>query len=503
MSDTPSASSHSDGALMAAVDLGSNSFHLQLARPSQHEIRLIEHLGEKVQLAAGLDDEHYLSEEAQQRGLDCLKRFAPFLTGLAPEHIRVVGTNALRAAHNRDEFARRAEEILGVPLEIIAGREEARLIYLGAAHTNPASEGPVLIADIGGGSTEFVIGESFEPRLMESLHMGCVSYTERFFPDGEATARRYEEAGLAALGELQNIRKTYQRHGWAKAMGSSGTIKTVANIIGQGQPEIITREGLMKLEKQLLKQKNAQCWVGKGMKPDRARVMPAGLAILSAIFEALKIESMHYSPGALREGLLYEMLGDPSELDVRERTIKALAERYAVDTEQARHVQLAAQQGLDQVKSAWGLEDSSLRRKLEWAAQLHEIGLAVAHTQYHKHGAYLAQYSDLAGFSQVQQQVLSVLIRAHRRKFPVNELSRLPEKQQPSIRALAILLRFAVLLHHSRPETPFLDFHLEVEADRLHIVFPEGWIIDQPLVQADLAQEQYYLKQANIELSWR
>lgn len=493
-----------DGSTLAALDLGSNSFHLVLARTIKGELSLLKRLGEKVQLAAGLDEQGYLSEEAQQRGLDCLERLAPFVRGLDDNQVRIVGTNALRAAHNADEFIQRAQEILQVPIEIIAGREEARLIYAGVVHTSPKVEGKRLVVDIGGGSTEFIAGENAEPHLLESLHMGCVSYTQRFFADGKLTEKNYQQARLSALSELLHIQKTFLSHGWQQAQGSSGTLKTLSLVAGKGEFAPLTPHNLHELEKELLKTKSANHWTAYGMKADRAKVIMAGLAITSAFFEALQIKELHFAEGALREGVLYELAGTGTDLDIRERTVKSLQERFQVDLVQSDLVSQAALHALQQVSSSWGLTHPRWQSKLGWAAQLHEIGLSVAHTQYHKHGAYLLHYADLAGFTRQQQCVLAVLVRSHRRKFPANEFKSFSAEYQLKLQRMARILRIAVLLHHSRPDAALINFSLQVSnsssKETLTLEFPEGWLEQQPLLLTDLEQEAKWQAAVGFEL---
>lgn len=493
-----------EGATLAALDLGSNSFHLLLARKIKGEISLIKRLGEKVQLAAGLDDQGLLDEAAQERGLACLKQLAPYVQGLDDSQVKAVGTNALRAAHNADEFINRAQEVLGIPIEVIAGREEARLIYTGVVHTSPRVEGRRLVIDIGGGSTEFIAGEGSKPELLESLHMGCVSYTRRFFANGQINPKNYQQARLAALSELLHIQKTYLGYGWKQVQGSSGTLKTLARIAGKGDFAPLTPRVLLQLEKELLSKGSANAWLAYGMREDRAAVIPAGLAITSAFFEALQISELQYAEGALREGLLYELAGITSDLDIRERTVRSLQERFQADPLQSQLVSEVALYSLSQVAATWGLTQPRWENKLKWAAQLHEIGLNVAHTQYHKHGAYLLNYADLAGFTRQQQQLLAVLVRAHRRKFPISEFKRLAPEYQQKMMRLARLLRLAVLLHHSRPDAALTNFALTADtqgkAEGLTLRFPEGWLEQQPLLLNDLEQEASWQAAAGFEL---
>ena len=496
----------SEGDLVASLDLGSNSFHLLLARKVKGELSVIKRVGEKVQLAAGLDANNHLSEAAQQRGLACLKLMAPFLQGLKENQVTLVATNTLRAAHNAKEFIVRAEEILGFPIEIIAGREEARLIYVGVVNSNPKVAEKRLVVDIGGGSTEFIIGEGKDPLLLESLHMGCVSYASRYFTSSTINANDFQKAYLAARGELLHIQKRFCNKGWQLAHGSSGSMKTLSLILGKGKFATLTLAGLKQLYQDLLATGSPEQWVVYGIRPERVRLVPAGLAICLALFDALNISSMEYSDGALREGVLYELLGNGTDEDVRVRTVRSVSERFQIDNSQSHLVTTAALYALDQVASTWGLAGLKWRNKLEWAARLHEIGLSVAHSQYHKHGAYLVRYADLAGFTRPQQQMVSVLIRCHRRKFPLAEFSIFTPEDQLKLQRLARLLRLAVLLHPSRPETPFLDFRISINntnsKEAMQLTFAEGWLEEQPLLRNDLEAEAAYLEEADFELSF-
>lgn len=485
---------------LAAIDLGSNSFHLLVANQVGGDLQVVAKQGEKVQLAAGLDDDDILDEAAMERALACLERFAPYLSDLDAGDVRIVGTNALRAAHNRQTLIDRAEALIGHPIEIIAGREEARLIYLGAAHALAEVHGRRLIVDIGGGSTEFIIGERFEPLALESLHMGCVAYTQRFFHDGTITERRFRDAELAALSELANIRRPYQALGWQDPVGSSGTIKAIAAVqaaYGDGPEDIVTRQGLMALRRRLVKCKRLDKVNMTGLKSDRARVFPAGVAILCATFEAFDLERMRYSDGALRDGVLYDLLGRNTAEDSRASALLTLRRRFDVDMRQASNVRTTAEHLCAHIADVWPLSQEQ-RQFLFWAAELHEIGLAISHSQFHRHGAYLLENSDLAGFSRPEQQALAFLVRAHRRKFPGKELDALPTASRPTYARLARLLRLAVALNHSRPEQPALDVRLEADGETLCVYLDQA--SDQPLLMADLDQEARYQRNAGFEL---
>ncbi|TLX54303.1 exopolyphosphatase [Stutzerimonas nosocomialis] len=490
--------------LIAAIDLGSNSFHMVLARTSNDEMRILERLGEKVQLAAGITEDRQLTEEAMQRGLDCLRRFAQLVNHLPDGAVRIVGTNALREARNRDEFIRRAEKILNHQVEVISGREEARLIYLGVSHTFPGAPGKRLVVDIGGGSTEFIIGQHFESLLRESLQMGCVSFTQRYFRDGKITAARYAQAYTAARLELMGIEHGLRRLGWQEAVGASGTIRAVGLAIkggGHGSGEV-NAEGLAWLKRRLIKLGEVERIDLEGVKPDRRSIFPAGLAILEAVFDALELTRMTHSEGALREGVLYDLVGRHHHEDVRERTLGSLMERYHVDTEQAARVEAKALEAFDQVAEAWGLDQDWHRELLAWAARVHEVGLDIAHYHYHKHGAYLIEHSDLPGFSRQDQQMLALLVRGHRRNIPKQKFEELTSDGIQLTR-LCVLLRFAILFHHIRGPQQAPTCQLSAGDDSLDIAFPEGWLANNPLTQADFDQEAEWLKRIDFTLSVR
>ncbi len=490
--------------LFAAIDLGSNSFHMVIARHAQGEIRVVETLGEKVQQAAGLDKKGYLSSDAQQRGLDCLGRFAQRIVGLPPQAVRVVGTNTLRAARNRQEFIYRARQVLGYPIEIISGREEARLIYLGVAHGLPAVEGKRLVIDIGGGSTEFTIGEWYEPLLLESLHMGCVSYMARFFEGGKLSEERMRRAEAAAGLEMVNIEQEYRKVGWQHCVGSSGTIKAAHRaMVANGWSESgITREGLNQLRKAILKCGTCEEIQIEGVTESRRMNLPAGLAILCAVFEAFRVEHMDYSEHALREGVLHDLVGRYQHEDVRERTINAMQERHHVDVTHAHMVEHTAQVILSQVGEAWKLTDPVLRDWLRWAVRLHEIGLSISHTQFHKHGAYLVEHSDLTGFSRSEQLAVALLVRGHRRKIPLDEFDPLPDTEREKLLYLCVVMRLAILLHHSRAEETLPVFSLKAKKRKVWLEFATDWLDNHPLTRADLEQEARYLKKIDISLEY-
>ncbi|TRX75204.1 exopolyphosphatase [Pseudomonas mangiferae] len=490
--------------LIAAIDLGSNSFHMVLAKADHGEIRILERLGDKVQLAAGIDEQRQLSEDAMQRGLACLRMFAQRMAGMPEGAVRIVGTNALREARNRSDFIRRAEDILGHPVEVISGREEARLIYLGVSHSMPDAPGRRLVADIGGGSTEFIIGQSFESLQRESLQMGCVSYTQRYFRDGKITPARYAQAYTAARLELMGIEHSLRRLGWQEAVGASGTIRAVCLAIkagGRGNGEV-NAEGLAWLKRRLFKLGESERIDIEGVKPDRRAIFPAGLAILEAIFDAFELEQMSHSEGALREGVLYDLLGRHHREDVRERTLSALMERYHVDLEQAARVEARAVEALAQVADSWDLDDEWHRDLLVWGARVHEIGLDIAHYHYHKHGAYLIEHSDLPGFSRQDQLMLALLVRGHRRNIPKDRFAEFG-KEGIKLMRLCVVLRFAILFHHIRGTQAMPQVRLHANDQALDVRFPDGWLEANPLTRADFDQEAEWLKRIDFHLSVR
>ncbi len=492
-----------DEELLAAIDMGSNSFHLAIARVDHGEVKKVASMSEKVQLAAGLDENKNLTEAAQQRGLACLARFVGRLSSVQSNRLRIVATNALRQAKNGHEFIQKAAEILPKPIEIIAGREEARLIYLGVSHTL-ANSGRRLVIDIGGGSTELIIGEAFEPIHTESLQMGCVAYTQAFFPNGEINAKEFDKAVVAARKQLSGLANTYKSAGWDTVVGSSGTIKACRQLVlnmGWGDDkENLTRNGLYKLKDKLLKFKHVSEIDFDGLKDDRRAVLPAGLAILYAVFELLEIDTLVYSDGALREGVMYDLLGRFQHEDIRDRSVQALMGRYGADLKQARRVLATAEKLFEHVATDLDLnvDDRDLLRR---AANLHEIGLAISHGGYHRHGAYLLEHSDIAGFSQIDQNHLSHLVGHHRRKLRSDEKTDVLKVGGTKLLSLCLILRLAVLLNHSRSDEMLPAIELQVQDGQQWQLSVSGDAKQWPLLVADLHDEQIQFKHWNIDLN--
>jgi len=492
---------------VAAVDLGSNSFHMVVATPAHGGLHVVDRLRERVALAEGLNEERRLTPEAMQRALECLERFGQRLRSLPPEAdsaVRAVGTSALRRARNAHEFLDRAEATLGYPVEVIAGLEEARLIYLGVSHTHGDLPARRLVVDVGGGSTEVILGEGSAPLFSDSLHMGCVGYTRRFFPDGRITRERMSRARLAASLEVEGLTRAYRAAGWDGCIGASGTIMAVQEILAAGgwtNDDTIPPKGLARLRRALVQQGHVDRLDLPGLQADRKPVIAGGVAILCALFGGLGIESMQVTTGALREGLLYDLFGRLRHGDLRDATIRSLCERYHIDTDHAARVLATAMELFEQVRRPWKLERQSARQALSWAAQLSEIGLSIAFSGHHRHGAYILANADLPGFSRTDQELLSALIRCHRRKPRPAAFDELP--QLLVARRVCCLLRLAVLLHRSRSTHPLPALKLRAKDAAVELQFPAGWLDAHPLTSANLADEAGRLRLLGFELEFR
>ena len=488
---------------IAAIDLGSNSFHLAIAQIEHDEIRIQERIGEKVQLAAGLDHNGNLDDSSIARAVDCLKRFEQRLRTIDRSFIQIVGTNALRIAKNRKVLIEAAERILGLPIEVISGREEARLIYLGVAHTQADDEGQRLVIDIGGGSTEFIIGKRFESLERESLHMGCVTFRERYFPDGAITKQNLAKAISRAERELLPIKKRYTKLGWQSCIGSSGSIKAIFQMLGHDEQAAssISLSELKQLKAQLIDLGHIDQLSELNIKKDRCSIFPAGFAILYGAFKALGIEHMEFSDGALREGLLYDIVGRIAHEDVRDRSISAMQQRYGVDVEHSAYVSALALKLYEQIAAQWSLQNRKWKSLLLWAGQVFEIGQAIAHSHYQKHGAYLIEHSDMPGFSSTMQTQLGLLVKAHRRKLPAEDWADMADHDVEAIRKLIVLFRLAVLLAADREYKP-VPISLETENNALNLTFDSGWLETHPLTTANLQQESIYLKKIGFDLNF-
>jgi exopolyphosphatase / guanosine-5'-triphosphate,3'-diphosphate pyrophosphatase len=473
-----------------------------VARYSHGQLVIIDRLREMVRLGAGVEENGRIDKEVAARALACLQRFGQRLRDMRADSVRVVGTNAFRVAHRKQAFLERAREALGHPIEIISGMEEARLIYAGVAHTMPSEPGRRLVADIGGGSTELIIGDGLTPLQLESLQMGCVSLSEKFFRDGKISAKRIERARMAARQELEPVQAAFRRRGWEHCAGSSGTVRAIGEAIRELDPTMltITSAGLQRAMKYITDAGHIRELRLTAITDDRRPVFPGGTVILSEIFDVLGVQEMRIADGAMREGLLYDMLGRFKNEDARDRTVRAMQKRYHVDEAQAERVCQTVLDFLGQTRETWKLEAPTADFALRWAAQLHEIGLDVAHSGYHRHGAYLLENADMPGFPREEQRLLARLVGGHRRRLNLEGVEELLPPWDSKVLYLIVLLRLATLLHRGHNSAALPPIELNPTPKSLEVQFPAKWLREHPLTSADLQQEFEYLRDAGFRL---
>src|SRR5688572_10552203 len=483
---------------LAAVDLGSNSFHLQIGRVVDGQIYPLDAVREVVRLGGGLTADKRIDRATQARALESLAKLGERLRGFPRQAVRAVGTNALRVAKNAPQFLREARHVLGFPIEVISGREEARLIYLGVAHALPAAAQRRLVVDVGGGSTEIIIGTGLEPQLTESLYMGCVSYSLKYFPDGRIDKAGMRAAELAARQELAGIVRAYRAAGWDEAVGSSGTARAMENILRENgfANEGLTREGLERLRSLLIKHGAADPDKVAGLRPNRAPVLPGGLAIMSAAFDELGLEAIKVSEAALRHGVLYDLLGRVEHRDMREATVTQFMRRYHIESAQAERVKNLSLLIYDALSPGAEREEDGERLLLAWAARLAEIGLSIAHAQYHKHSAYVLSNADMPGFSRMEQARLARVVLAHRGK--------LSKMQDAGLEAgdwkLVFALRTASLILRSRSDANLPFLRVAADAGGFAIDLPQSWLDDNPLSAAALEAEAEHWASVGMKL---
>ncbi|MFV0576949.1 MAG: exopolyphosphatase [Vibrio sp.] len=499
---------------IAAIDLGSNSFHMVVAKVTGSDLQIVSQHKQRVRLADGLDDYMNLDNAAMQRGLDCLAMFAERLQDFDAADVRIAATHTLRQANNAHIFLARALNVLPFPIEVISGEEEARLIYLGVAHTQPEWE-KKFVVDIGGGSTEMIIGEAFEPKLLNSKQLGCVSYTNKFFDNGKLSKKNFSQAILAAQQKLESLSKPYKNLGWDAALGSSGTIKAVREVlIGMGHEDgLITQKRLQDLIDELCKLDQIEDIKLDGLTDDRKPVFAAGVAILFAVFDSFGIEKMHFSDGALREGLMYEMEDRFQRSDIRMRTTENLADKHQVDVAHANNVRNQADAFLQQLADELGInQESGLPCLLTWSALLHEVGLSISYKAFHRHSAYILKHTNMPGFNQEQQQVLATLARFQRKALKLQEMPELTIYKKKDILPLIGILRLAIVLngqrkddndlppltlsvkHSDNKDSHKLKWQIECE--------DADWLENNKLLQADLLTEKQYWKNAGWSLKF-
>ena len=476
---------------VAAIDLGSNSFHMVIADAGDHgSIKIMDQVREMIRLNAGLDPDRNLSGEAQQRALECLHRFRQCLTGIPVHRIRAVGTNTLRNAQNSDAFLKCAEAALGHPISVVSGHEEARLVYLGAAFDLSTRGKKRLVVDIGGGSTELIVGKSHKPLHMDSLEIGCVSLTRNVFDDGCITKSQFKRAKNLVSMELQPVIGAYRKLKWQEAVGTSGTIKAVDNVARElgVEQDWVSAKSMAKVKKWILDAKYSHSL--SHVSDQRRPVFAAGFVILSTIFEELGINRMDISQGALREGVAYDLIGRLHDEDSRFHGVASLVTQFKTDPEQANRVQNLAIRFLDQVKDDWDLQENLNYKLLYWSARLHEVGISVSYDQYHLHSAYIIEHSNMDGFSRQIQKVLALLVRCHRLKIEIDAIARLPDEWVERVTRLIILLRLAVAFYRSRSDVDLFGILIKVSNRQVIVSFPKGWGRAHPLTVFDLENEK-------------
>jgi exopolyphosphatase/guanosine-5'-triphosphate,3'-diphosphate pyrophosphatase len=463
-------------------------------------VQTIDRLKEMVRLASGLDQGNVLDEATQQRALACLEKFGQRIRHFPPGSVRIVGTNTLRTAKNAGQFLLKAEQALNHPIHIISGIEEARLIYLGVAYSLSSNATMRLVMDIGGGSTEYIIGTGNTPKEKESLHMGCVSVSNGFFAEGKLSKIAFNQATLFAEQKLEPFQRKFQRKNWDEAIGASGSLRSIAkNWSNNG----ITWQGLEKLVVHINQCQHINELNLPELETDRLPVFVGGVAIVYATFKSLGITQMTVADGALREGLIQDLLGRIYENDMRAATVQSAAERYRTDKKHAARIKQTVAVMLSQLSAvcSWA-NDENCGQFIAWAADLHEIGIDIAHSQYHKHSAYIIEHGDLAGFSNQDQLVLAAIIRCHRRKFSKTHFHDLPAPWHSHAIYLTLILRLAVLLHRNRHEQALPAFKITLIKPSIRLHFPSGWLAQSPLTHADLIQEADYLKSAGFQLEF-
>ncbi|MCH9699533.1 MAG: Ppx/GppA family phosphatase [Gammaproteobacteria bacterium] len=490
------------GRILAAVDLGSNSFHMIVARiDSTGSLFVIDRLRETVRLGGGLTRSGRISGQAKQRALDCLERFGQRIRDLPGSDVRVVGTKTLREARNADDFIKKAQKYLNHPVEIISGLEEARLIYLGVAYGHAATDNKRLVIDIGGGSTELIVGKGMEPIVRDSIGLGSVSTSLEHFPDGEISPRRMLNAVMETQLEIYPVADKFTSRNWQQAVGCSGSIRAIRAIVQEEGwcSQGISLKSLYMLRDHLIQAGHIDNIQLKKVKDDRIPILPGGVAVLTGIFEALHIESLEVSDQALREGLLYELIGRIQHRDIRSETVDSTRKRWNIDAAHADRVTSTAKQLFKQVRSQCGLkkQDGML---LQWAAELHEIGLQISHSQYHKHSEYLLKNMDLPGFSRTEQTLLAALVRNQRRQYCKKAIKILPKSDRNKTRFLSLLLRVAVLLHRGRSDGDDSGVIIHLSRHEMILKFSKEWLDQHPLTHADLIHEKNYLESLDIEV---
>ncbi|WP_239364576.1 exopolyphosphatase [Snodgrassella communis] len=492
--------------MLATIDLGSNSFRLQICHNQSGHLQVVDSIKEMVRLAAGLDEQKNLDQASQQRALNCLARFGERLRGFKPDQVRVVATNTFRVAKNISQFIPQAEAKLGFPIDIIAGREEARLIYTGVVHTLPPKDENMLVIDIGGGSTEFVIGHDLQPAITESLNLGCVSYSMRFFPRSKINNKNFQAAVNSARAEIQRISVALKNIGWKYAIGTSGSARSIRDVIaiGDESTDAITATQMHKIANHIIAAGSIKKAKLEGLKTDRMDVFAGGLAVMIAAFAELNISEMTITDAALRDGVFYDMIGRQLGDDMRNQTITDFQKRYHVDTAQAHRVATLAQMIFSHLTAAVTPDHpEQWQQYIRWAAQLHEIGLDISHTGFHKHAAYILEQADMPGFSRKEQHILATMVLGQR-----GDLRKIAECIQQEMLWLSILsLRLAALFCRSRQniQIPVNQCNIHYHKGTKQLVISTGteWLTHNPLTASVLLQESALWHKIGLQLEIR
>lgn len=480
----------------AAVDLGSNSFHMTICRVNQDTVETVDRVKDMIQIASGMKNGS-LAEDAQERAIECLTRFADRLHGIPATQVRAVGTKSLRSAKNAGEFLAAAEHALGQPIAIISGYEEARLVYKGLAHSVSNDDRPRLVIDIGGASTELIIGKGAEPILLESLNFGCVAFSERYELNDTVSGAKMQRAYLATCAEIERIRRIYLRQGWEQTYGTSGTMKAIADLVAEKDGGALIRADSLRALSARVIEDSAKAL--QGLPKLRRDVLPAGIAILRAIFDELKLDELHVADATLKDGLIYDTIGRLHAADARYAAVSKLISQYNVDEDQANRVAATTTYFWQQL-NAQSMTGISRTKILTWAAQLHEVGLGISHSGYHNHGYYILRHSDLAGFGRYEQLVLASLVRAHRKKLRLDRLEGLDKQARSAMAPMILCLRLAVILHRRR-EDLLQRPKLEQRGENDFVLHcPSDWLKQSPLTEAGLEREVSYFSCAGIKL---
>ena len=485
----------------AAIDLGSNSFHLAIARLTNGTLQPLVKDKQLVRLAQGLNERRELSRAAMDRGLTVIRSFAKVVKDMDASRVRVVATYTLRRARNRNEFLRAAREIFPFPIEVISGDEEARLIYQGVAHTTHF-EGKRLVVDIGGGSTEFAIGEHFDLLQLSSQPMGCISYTRRFFENGEITRKAFREAETHAQQRLELIDLRFRQTGWDAAIGSSGTARAIlqyAQYHKLTETSDFNLELLKSIRKKLIDSGHPDFI--EGIEEGRRPVLAGGLAVMIAVFKQLEIEQMSVSDAALREGVLYELTERMQHHDIRERTVNSLMVRYDIDAEQARRVKYTADRFFADCEEVFPITLApEMQRILQWACLLHELGLHINRRGLQRHSQYIIENAELPGFSDEDQKLLALLVGSWRKNFSYRDFPDFNLYPPEAVFMLVAVLRLSTLLNLRRLENFLPDIIFSAERETIKLRFPDLWLSQHPLARADLYSEAAALKANHCDL---